>query len=110
MNILFLFLVTKWTIKIIGKIRLEANVYIKGGVIIMSGRLSELWDWFWYYRRRKIKYNVMYVIGDTYCASASTKDVGVYNCYGSTPELAKEIAAFKLKQAINRTEKGRTSL
>lgn len=56
-----------------------------------------MWDWFWYYRKGKIKYNV-YDFGDTYMATASNGKITVLNCYGSTEKSAKEMALFKLKQ------------
>lgn len=38
--------------------------------------------------------------GDCYKAMASTKECAVWNCYGTTRELAKEMALFKLKKAL----------
>ncbi len=61
------------------------------------------WDWFWYYRRGIVKYKV-YGFGNEYNASASNERITVFNCYASTPEMAKEIALFKLQKAINSTE------
>jgi hypothetical protein len=62
--------------------------------------INAFWDWLWYYRRGKVRYRV-FDYGDTYCASASNGNTAVHNCYGSTPEQAKEMALFKLKKAIN---------
>jgi hypothetical protein len=36
--------------------------------------------------------------GDCYMAAATTKEISVWNCYGSTKEAAREMALFKLKQ------------
>ncbi|MDF2791846.1 MAG: hypothetical protein K0S80_4948 [Neobacillus sp.] len=69
----------------------------------MWWRIIEFWDWFWFYRRGKVKYNV-YGFGNEYNASASNEKISVHNCYGSTPEMAKEIALFRLNKAINREE------
>lgn len=57
------------------------------------------WDWFWYYRRGKVKYRI-YDFGDTYMASASNAKRTVWNCYGSTPEAAKEMALWRLNQEL----------
>ncbi|WP_066317025.1 hypothetical protein [Bacillus sp. FJAT-29814] len=65
--------------------------------------INESWNWFWYYRRGKIKYRVL-EFGSTFNASASNGIITVYNCYGGTPEQAKEMAAFKLKKALEREE------
>lgn len=37
---------------------------------------------------------------DKYIASASNGDITVDNCFGNTPEIAKEIANLKLQQAL----------
>jgi hypothetical protein len=66
--------------------------------------MSEFWDWFWYYRRGRIKYRV-WDEGDSYSASASNGNLTVWNCYGSTSKQAKEMALFKLKAGLNREEK-----
>ncbi|MEH7749241.1 hypothetical protein V7659_30185 [Neobacillus drentensis] len=57
--------------------------------------LSGLWDWFWYFRKGKIRYHV-FDFGDTYNAMASDGKTAVWNCYGSTPEAAKELALYRL--------------
>lgn len=62
--------------------------------------LSSFWDWFWYFRLGKIKYRVTY-LGDTYRASASNGKTTIWNCYGSTPEKAKEMAHFHLKKVLS---------
>lgn len=62
-------------------------------------RITAIWDWLWYYRRGKIKYNV-YDYGDTYMATASNGKITVLNFYGSTEKSAKEMALWKLKQTI----------
>jgi hypothetical protein len=61
--------------------------------------MREFWDWFWYYRRGKIKYHV-WGYDNSYTASANNGIVAVWNCEGSTPEAAKEMAAFRLKIAL----------
>ena len=60
------------------------------------------WNWFW---NGKIRYRI-WIDEDRYIASASNKNVTVYN-YGNTPEMAKEAALFKLQQAINPEKKER---
>lgn len=65
--------------------------------------LEELWYWFWYYRRGKIKFKV-WKLGDTYEVAASNGWETVVNCFGSTPEQAKEMAIYKLNRAMNRDE------
>jgi len=62
------------------------------------------WDWFWYFRRGKVKYQVL-DLGDTYVANASDGKIAVWNCYGSTPETAKEMAQFHLRKAYEEREK-----
>lgn len=62
-------------------------------------RITAFFDWFWYYRKGKIKYRI-FDFGDTYMASASNGKITVYNSYGSTVEAAKEMALWKLKQVI----------
>jgi hypothetical protein len=42
--------------------------------------------------------------GNTYHAIASNGKITVWNCYGSTREAAKEMAAFKLKLALKEEE------
>ncbi|MED4206608.1 hypothetical protein [Neobacillus mesonae] len=64
--------------------------------------LKDLWNWFWYYRRGEIKYHVSY-FGNTFGAMATNGKVAVFNCYGSTPETAKEMALFNLNKAIKET-------
>ncbi|HJV16656.1 MAG TPA: hypothetical protein VJ546_04605 [Bacillales bacterium] len=41
------------------------------------------WDWFWYYRHGKIKYQI-WDNGDHYHVDASDGKITVCNCYGST--------------------------
>lgn len=65
--------------------------------------ILDIWDWFWYYRRGKIKYWVT-DFGDTFSCLASNGKLTVYNCYGSTPEHAKEMALYKLNSAMNRDD------
>lgn len=62
---------------------------------------EELWDWFWWYRKGKIKYRV-WNFGDSYSTMATDGIVSVWNCYGSTPKDAKEMALYKLKQIPNK--------
>ncbi|SDM16932.1 hypothetical protein [Bacillus sp. OK048] len=68
--------------------------------------ISETWNWFWYYRRGKIKFNV-WDFGDTYNAMACNGETTVWNCYGSTPEAAKEMALVKLNLALKEESKER---
>jgi phage-related protein len=65
----------------------------------MSDWLRQLWDWLWIYRRGKIKIRV-FKFGDSYEVMASDGTTSVWNCFGSTPEVAKEIARFRLKQTV----------
>jgi hypothetical protein len=62
------------------------------------------WDWFWYYRHGKVKYQI-WDNGDHYHVDASDGKITVCNCYGSTREAAKEMALFRLKQAQNSVPK-----
>jgi hypothetical protein len=61
--------------------------------------VSAFWDWFWYFRKGKIKYRILN-FGNTYCASAHNGKVSVWNCYGSTREQAIEIAKYKMRVAL----------
>ncbi|WP_310359664.1 hypothetical protein [Neobacillus drentensis] len=70
----------------------------------MLWRLNEFWDWFWYYRKGKIKYR-FWDEGNTFSASASTGEISVWNCYGPTRAAAKEMALYRLKQAMEREPK-----
>lgn len=72
--------------------------------MILPWWMNEAWDWFWYYRRGKVKFNV-WDYGDTYNASAHTRKISVWNCYGGTPDAAKEMALYRLNRAINREPK-----
>lgn len=65
---------------------------------IMQEWLSEFWDWFWYFHRGLIKYRVN-DFGDTYKAMATDGKTAVWNCYGSTPEAAKEMALYRMRRA-----------
>jgi hypothetical protein len=67
-------------------------------VHIIQEWLSEFWDWFWYFRRGKIKYRIN-DFSDTYTAMATDGKTAVWNCYGSTPESAREMALYKLRRA-----------
>jgi hypothetical protein len=69
----------------------------------MLWKIVDLCDWLWYYRRGKIKYRV-FSVGNSYNAFASNGNLTVWNCYGSTPEQAKEMARFKMKELSNRTD------
>lgn len=62
---------------------------------------EKLWDWFWWYRKGKIKYRV-WDFGDTYNAMASNGVHTVFNCYGSTPKEAKEMALYRLNQTLKK--------
>jgi hypothetical protein len=62
-------------------------------------RLVDAWDWFWYYRRGKIRFHIVNC-GDTYNAYVSNGRVTIWNCYGSKPEAAKDVALFRLNIAI----------
>ncbi|WP_284037477.1 hypothetical protein [Neobacillus sp. 114] len=66
--------------------------------------IRDFWDWFWYYRRGKIKFTV-YGYEGNYEASAGNGKTFVWHCYGNTPEAAKEMALFKLKQALEEMQK-----
>ncbi|WP_028392710.1 hypothetical protein [Bacillus cihuensis] len=61
------------------------------------------WNWFWYYRRGKIKFTV-YDFGDHYNVSASNGKLSVHQCFGSTPEQAKEMAIWRLKTFDDRNK------
>lgn len=63
----------------------------------MPWGIKKIWNWFWF-RHEKVRYRI-WIDGDRYIASASNGDITVYN-YGSTPELAREFALFKLQQVL----------
>ncbi len=63
--------------------------------------LHECWDWFWYYRRGKIKYKI-WNEGTMYNITASNGKMTCYNCRGTTIERAKEMALYRLNMAMNR--------
>ena len=63
----------------------------------MLWRIQEFLDWFFYFRKGKLKFTVL-DFGNTYNASVTDGKVAIVNCYGSTKEAAKEVALFKLKQ------------
>ncbi|MEH7076968.1 hypothetical protein [Neobacillus drentensis] len=69
-------------------------------------RIVDAWDWFWYYRKGKVRFHV-FDYGDTYNAFASNGTITVSNCFGGTPEAAKEMALFRLKEDLNREPKER---
>jgi hypothetical protein len=71
--------------------------------LLLPWWIREFWYWLYYYRRGKIKY-VVWDYGDTYMAAASNGHYTVWDCYGSTPEQAKEMATVRLKLALNREE------
>lgn len=64
----------------------------------MPWLIKEIWNWLWF-RHGKVRYRI-WIDDDRYIAFASNGDITVYN-YGSTPELAKEAALFKIQQALN---------
>lgn len=68
-------------------------------IFLIRDWMQRFWNWFWYYRRGKVKYYVYRDDLDTYSAMASDGNTIVCNCYGSTPEAAKEIAKYRLTQA-----------
>jgi hypothetical protein len=68
-------------------------------MIIMPWWIKEAWNWFWYYRRGKIRYHV-WNDGFTFNASVHNGKLSVCNCFGSTPEAAKEMALYRLKEAL----------
>lgn len=63
---------------------------------IWYGYVYSFWDWFWYYRKGKIKFHVI-DLGDSYKVSACNGKETVWNCYGGTIEQAKEIALWRLR-------------
>ncbi|WP_156431213.1 hypothetical protein [Bacillus sp. FJAT-29814] len=65
----------------------------------MPAWLWNFWYWFWYFRKGKVAFHVV-DYGDIYHAIASNGKVTVCNCYGSTRDSAIEMAAFKLKKAL----------
>ncbi|MBO0962458.1 hypothetical protein J1P26_22450 [Neobacillus sp. MM2021_6] len=69
-------------------------------MIILPWWVIAFWDWFWYFRRGKIRYRV-YNQGDTWKAMAVTKDMAIWNCYGGTREQALEMAKYRMKKALN---------
>lgn len=69
-------------------------------MIIIPWWLNEFWDWFWYFRRGKVRYRV-WNNGETYRASASNGRLTIWNCYGGTQEQALEIAKYRMKKATS---------
>jgi len=67
-------------------------------LLVLKENIRRYWDWFWYFRQGKIRYRV-YDYGDSYCANASDGKVSVFNCYGNTPQGAKEVALYRISQA-----------
>lgn len=61
--------------------------------------INEALNWFWYYRRGKVRYHV-WNDGDTFNASAHNGKLSVWNFYGGTPEAAKEMALYRLNGAL----------
>jgi hypothetical protein len=55
-------------------------------------------------RKDRVKVKIL-DYGDHFMAMASTKGCTVWNCFGTTPERAKEMALFRLKKALNKVEK-----
>ncbi|MEH7439548.1 hypothetical protein V7182_18890 [Neobacillus drentensis] len=49
-------------------------------------------------RKNRIKVTIFYNGDGGYKAMATDGKLGVYNCYGSTKEAAKEMALFKLRK------------
>jgi hypothetical protein len=52
---------------------------------------------FLFRRKNRVKVTV-FKDGDGYNAMATDNKLGVYNCYGSTEEAAKEIALYKFRK------------
>ncbi|MEY2195745.1 hypothetical protein AB7942_23875 [Neobacillus sp. BF23-41] len=71
--------------------------------IVLPEWLRRSWDWFWYFRCGKIKYQV-FVHGDEYRVMATDGRTAVWNCYGSTPEAAKEMALYRMRRAYEKEE------
>jgi hypothetical protein len=51
-----------------------------------------------YFKRKKVKVKVFPYGNETYNAMAFDDKYGVSNCFGTTPEKAKEMALFRLKK------------
>ncbi|QVY60915.1 hypothetical protein [Cytobacillus gottheilii] len=77
----------------------EKLQYFWYDVILLN--LYEFWNWFWFYRKGKVKFRV-FIIDDMYNVSAETKNRSVHNCYGTTLEIAKQIAMFRLNNRESR--------
>lgn len=58
--------------------------------------VKKVWNWFWY-RHGKVRYRI-WVDEDRYIVSARNGSRTVYNCYGSTLEIAKMEAFSMLVQ------------
>ena len=65
-------------------------------MLIIRDWLQTFWDWFWYFRRGKIRYRI-FCDGETYIAMASDGKISVWNCYGTTALAAKEMAQSQLR-------------
>jgi hypothetical protein len=64
-------------------------------MVVIHEWLTRFWHWFWYYRRGKIRYKV-FDCRDSYMAMVTDGKTAVWNCYGSTPEKAKEMAHYRM--------------
>jgi hypothetical protein len=73
-------------------------------IVLLWWRIVDTWDCLWYYSRGKVKTRVFYFGDDTYSAFASNGFISIWNCYGSTPEAAKEMALLQLKLEIEKGE------
>lgn len=69
----------------------------------LSLLIKKIWNCFWY-PFGKVRYFI-WMDEDKYIASASNGDITVDNCYGNTPEMAKERAYLKLKQTLKDNER-----
>lgn len=67
----------------------------------------EIIRWLFYYRRGK-PYVRVFDFGNTYMATATDGETTVWNCYGSTPESAKELALWRLRKINNPDPNGVT--
>lgn len=56
------------------------------------------------FNRNRIKVNVLLIHDGLYSAMAFDGMRGVYNCYGTTPKKAKEMALQKLKKCVENSQ------
>lgn len=70
---------------------------------LMPWLIKKIRNWIWY-RHGKVRYRI-WLDEDRYIISATNGEITVHDCYGGTHETAKNLALFKLHQALSDKEK-----